>query len=149
MACTMWHVKHLALGVLVTIAITAPLACERLGPAPSQSAPASPPPTADIRTTPAPAGTVGPLGEDCYSTAGAVACPPDPTDPSGRKLPAHGGACSLPVCRPCGSAKKLAFRDEHGVATAGFCICVPKSDDSGRGVFSCYATEAWKKWRTQ
>jgi hypothetical protein len=92
---------------------------------------------------------VGPLGDDCYSTAGAVACPPDPTDPSGRKLPAHGGACSLPVCRPCGSAKKLAFRDEHGVAMAGFCICVPKSDDSGRGVFSCYVTEAWKKWRTE
>ena len=94
---------------------------------------------------PSPAGTVGPLGDDCYSTAGAVACPPDPTDPSGRKLPAYGGACSLPVCHPCGSAKKLAFRDEHGVAMAGFCICVPKSDDSGRGVFTCYATEAWKK----
>jgi hypothetical protein len=142
----MWPVKRLALGVLLTIAITAPLACERPTPAPSATAPASPTPTAAIRSTPPPGGTVGPLGDDCYSTAGAVACPPDPTDPSGRKLPAHGGACSLPVCRPCGSAKKLAFRDEHGVAMAGFCICVPKSDDSGRGVFSCYATEAWKKW---
>lgn len=141
----MWHVKRLALGVLLSVAITAPLACERPTPAPSATAPAGPTPTETTRSTPPPAGTVGPLGDDCYSTAAAVACPPDPTDPSGRKLAAHGGACSLPVCRPCGSAKKPAFRDEHGVAMAGYCICVPKSDDSGRGVFTCYATEAWKK----
>jgi hypothetical protein len=141
----MWPVKRPALGVLLLFTLTAPVSCDRPSPAPSPTAPASPPPTPTNPTTPAPPGTVGPLGDDCYATAGAVACPPDPTDPSGRKLPAHGGACRLPVCRPCGSAKKLAFRDEHGRAMAGFCICVPKSDDSGQGVFTCYTTEAWKK----
>src|SRR2546429_170066 len=89
--------------VLLTLAITDAMACERPTAAPS----AGPAATATTRVTPPPAGTVGPLGNDCYSTTGAVACPPDPSDPSGRKLPAHGGACNLPVCRPCGSAKKL------------------------------------------
>ena len=141
----MWHVKRPALGVLLIVAITAPVSCERRSAAPSTTAPASATPAPTNRSTPPPTGTVGPLGDDCYATAGAVACPPDPTDPSGRKLPAHGGACRLPVCRPCGSAKKLAFRDEHDRAMAGFCICVPTSDDSGRGVFTCYTTEEWKK----
>jgi hypothetical protein len=90
-------------------------------------------------------GTVGPLGADCYDTSAAKACPPDPTDPSGQQLPAHGGACRLPVCRPCGSESKPSFRDEGGRASAGFCICVPRSDDSGRGVFTCYTTAAWKQ----
>jgi hypothetical protein len=92
-----------------------------------------------------PPGTVGPLGADCYDTTAAAACPQDPTDPSGRRLPAHGGSCRIPVCRPCGSETTLAFRDEHGVASPGFCICVPMSDNSGRGVFSCDTTDVWKK----
>ena len=86
-------------------------------------------------------GEVGPLGSDCYQTKHAKACPPDPTDPSGRKLPAHGGACQFPNCRPCGSATALAFRDDHGVPSRGFCICVPTSDSSGRGTLTCYGAD--------
>jgi hypothetical protein len=91
-----------------------------------------------------PPGTVGPLPSDCYDTTHAAACPQDRTDPSGKGLPAHGGPCRLDVCRPCGSSKNVAFRDEHGAASAGFCVCVPKSDDSGMGTFSCYSPQAWK-----
>jgi hypothetical protein len=136
----MRRVNRPALALLLAFAAAAPAACRR---------PSSATPDAGVTPrTPAasdPSGTVGPLGDDCYATTGAVACPPDPRDPSGRKLAAHGGPCHLPVCRPCGSETKLAFRDEHGIATAGFCICVPMSDDSGRGVFSCFSTDAWKK----
>jgi len=92
-----------------------------------------------------PSGTVGPLPADCHDATNAKACPPDPTDPSGAKLPAHGGACRLPLCRPCGSETQPAFRDESGQRQAGFCTCVPMSDDSGRGVFSCYTTKVWKE----
>jgi hypothetical protein len=121
--------------VLVSsLVVMAQPACRRTGSKPS---------AADA--TPAATGTVGPLGANCYDTTGAQACPPDPADPSGQRLPAHGGACRLPVCRPCGSETRLSFRDERGNAAAGFCICVPMSDDSGRGVFTCYTTEAWKK----
>jgi len=137
--------------VLLICAMATTWTCERKAP-PTAAMGNAPPAAAENRAAPAaaenrapPAGTVGPLGDDCYSTAGAVACPPDPTDPSGQNLSAHGGACSLHVCRPCGSAAKLAFRDEHGVASAGFCVCVPRSDDSGRGVFTCYSTKAWKE----
>jgi len=119
-----------------------PGACSRRSPPAPTPATGTAAPAAD-GNRPSPTGTVGPLGDDCYSTTGAVACPPDPSDPSGHHLPAPGGACRLPVCRPCGSATKLSFRDDNGVATAGFCICVPQSDDSGRGVFTCYSTEAW------
>ena len=131
----MGRVKRFLAGVLFC-AMATTWACERKSP------PAAPP-AATTNLGP-PAGTVGPLADDCYSTAAAVACPPDPGDPSGRNLPTLGGACALNVCRPCGSATKLAFRDEHGIATAGFCVCVPKSDDSGKGSFTCYSNEAWK-----
>ena len=126
--------------LLLTCAISAASACIRKQPQDSQPGSAS-----SGAAKPSPPGTVGPLGADCYDTKGAPACPPDPTDPTGRKLPAHGGACSLHVCRPCGSQTALAFRDEGGRAMAGFCSCVPKSDDSGRGVFSCYSPDAWRK----
>jgi hypothetical protein len=129
--------------LLLTCAISGASTCSRTRPQGSEPGGASPGATA--AAAPAPAGTVGPLGADCYDTKGARACPPDPTDPTGRKLPAHGGACTLPVCRPCGSEKAPAFRDEAGRPTPGFCICVPKSDDSGRGVFTCYSLDAWRK----
>lgn len=136
------RVKELIGGVLLICAVATTWTCSRKSP----TAPATglaPPAGAENRALPT--GTVGPLGDDCYSTTGAAACPPDPSDPSGHKLPAHGGACSAPACRPCGSATKLAFRDEHGVASAGFCLCIPQSDDSGRGTFTCYSTEAWNQ----
>ena len=122
--------------LVLSFAFVAIPACRRTGVNPS---------AADGATTPGATGIVGPLGADCYDTTSAAACPPDPADPSGQRLPAHGGACRLPLCRPCGSATKPSFRDESGRASAGFCICVPTSDDSGRGVFTCYTTEAWKK----
>jgi hypothetical protein len=139
------------LGALVfTLAIAMTPACKRASTpeaepahAPPVIAPVAPaiptPPSLD----PAP-GEEGPLGSDCYDTKQAQACPPDPSDPSGQKLPAHGGACHFPVCRPCGSATALAFRDEHGAPSAGYCICVPRSDSSGRGSLTCYSQEAWK-----
>ncbi|HVT08484.1 MAG TPA: hypothetical protein VHO67_13575 [Polyangia bacterium] len=98
----------------------------------------------EIATPPSAPGEVGPLGNDCYDTKQAKACPTDPTDPAGRKLPAHGGACHFPLCRPCGSETAVAFRDEHGKPSSGFCICVPTSDSSGRGTLSCYSPKAWK-----
>src|SRR5689334_16133582 len=134
--------RVLALSLLALTIVVLPC-CRRDAPqagrapearAQAPAAPASSPP-----------GTVGPLPVDCYDTSHAAPCPPDPTDSSGKKLPAHGGPCRIDVCRPCGSPKNLAFRDEHGVASAGFCVCVPKSDDSGMGTFSCYGPEAWKK----
>ena len=124
--------------LLLTCALLGAATCSRTRPQGSGSGGAA-------VAAPAPAGTVGPLGADCYDTKGAQACPPDPTDPSGRKLAAHGGACTLNVCRPCGSATAPAFRDETGHPTPGYCICVPKSDDSGRGVFTCYSLDAWRK----
>lgn len=119
------------------------VACQRATPPP---APAAAPTTvaANAVTPPSAPGEVGPLENNCYDTKQAKACPPDPTDPSGRKLAAHGGACRFPVCRPCGSETALAFRDEHGAPSPGFCICVPTSDSSGRGTLSCYSTKAWK-----
>jgi hypothetical protein len=89
-------------------------------------------------------GEVGPLGDDCYDTRHAKACPPDLSDPSGHKLPAYGAACRFPVCRPCGSETALSFRDERGAPSAGFCVCVPTSDSSGRGTLTCYSKQAWK-----
>lgn len=138
------------LGVLAfTLAIAiGPTACNRTPPTAPPAPPAAPP------AVPAPAppptsgaqapGEVGPLGKDCYDTSLAIACPPDPSDPSGKKLPAHGGACHFPVCRPCGSETKSSFRDESGTPSAGYCICVPTSDSSGRGTLTCYSPRAWK-----
>ena len=95
------RVRLHAAGVLLLFAGLGP-ACHRETPAAAPAtAPASPPATS---FTPQSApGEVGPLGIDCYDAKQAKACPPDPSDPSGRKLPAHGGACRFPVCRPCGS----------------------------------------------
>ncbi|MFL5306931.1 MAG: hypothetical protein ACJ8F1_17070 [Polyangia bacterium] len=118
-------------------------ACHRESPS-AEPAPAPPSAPATSFTPPSAPGEVGPLGNDCYDTKRAKACPPDPSDPSGRKLPAHGGECRFPVCRPCGSETAVAFRDEHGKPSSGFCICVPTSDSSGRGTLSCYSQEAWK-----
>lgn len=87
----------------------------------------------------------GARGDDCYSTAGAVACPPDSHDTSGRKLPAPGGLCTLPPCKPCGSATAPAYRDSTGAPQAGWCICVPKSDDSGIGIYTCFSTRDWNE----
>jgi hypothetical protein len=80
---------------------------------------------------------------DCYDATASKACPPDRKDPSGAMLPASGGLCSLPPCKPCGSASAPAFRDDKGTPTPGFCLCVPRSDDSGIGTFSCFSTAAW------
>ena len=130
--------------LLILVAGMGP-ACRRANPdsAPaSDVAPSLPP--ANVPTPQSAPGEVGPLGADCYDTKQAKACPADEKDPSGHKLPAHGGACRFPICRPCGSEKALAFRDEHGAASPGFCICVPTSDSSGRGTLSCYSNQAWK-----
>jgi hypothetical protein len=131
--------------ILIVAAAMSP-ACQRANPesAPASDLAPSAPPTNAPTPQSAP-GEVGPLGADCYDTKQAKACPPDASDPSGHKLPAHGGACRFPSCRPCGSEKTLAFRDDHGAASAGYCICVPTSDSSGRGTLSCYSKEAWKK----
>ena len=144
-------------GALVfTLAIAMTPACKRAAapdaePArvpPAPAAPAAPPFQTPPAAEPAP-GEVGPLGSDCYETKHAKACPPDPRDPSGKKLPAHGGECHFPICRPCGSQTALAFRDEHGAPSTGYCICVPTSDSSGRGSLSCYSREAWKSRSAQ
>jgi hypothetical protein len=79
----------------------------------------------------------------CYDTSGATACPPDKSDPSGKGLPASGSLCLLPPCKPCGSATAPASRDSAGKARPGWCICVPRSDDSGQGVFSCFGLDEW------
>jgi len=136
--------RRFAALVLSSVLMAGVPACRCDGYKPSD-APAASAGGGGAPATPSAAGTVGPLGADCYDTTNAKACPPDATDPSGQRLPAHGGACRLPVCRPCGSETKLSFRDDSGHASAGFCICVPVSDDSGRGVFTCYTTQAWKK----
>lgn len=81
---------------------------------------------------------------DCYKTAGATACPADPSDPSGMKLPMSGGICSLATCAVCGSATAPAFRDTAGVAKPGWCICVVKSDDSGTHIYSCLGLDEWQ-----
>jgi len=90
-------------------------------------------------------GTVGPLGPRCFDTSHAEPCPADATDPSGHGLPAYGSVCHIPLCRPCGSDKAPAFRDLEGKPSAGYCICVPYSDDSAKGTFTCYTPEGWKK----
>jgi hypothetical protein len=84
-----------------------------------------------------------PIVGDCENTKGSVACPPDSTDPSGKKLPSQGGPCRLPTCKPCGSGATLAFRDAAGHAQAGWCRCIPKSDDSGEATYSCTAAADW------
>jgi len=111
------------------------------GPATSSAAPAD----ATASTTPPNTGTVGPIQPDCFDIKNARPCPTDSSDPSGKGLPAHGGPCRLPLCSPCGAASALAYRDEHGTATAGYCMCVPHSDDSGTGSFSCFDTASWKR----
>ena len=128
--------------ILSLFAALSPACHRESSPAATATAPPSPP--APVFTPPSAPGEVGPLGNDCYDAKQAKPCPPDPSDPSGRKLPAHGGACRFPACRPCGSETTVAFRDEHGAPSSGFCICVPTSDSSGRGTFSCYSTKAWK-----
>jgi hypothetical protein len=80
---------------------------------------------------------------DCNSTAGAPACPPDTSDPTGQRLPRHGALCTLKTCKPCGSASAPAFRDFGGAPRAGYCICVPKSDDSGLATYSCFTKDEW------
>ena len=132
-------------GLALTLAIAiGPAACKRTPttatPAPA-AVPAPIPPPPAVGQAP---GEVGPLGSDCYDTSHAKACPPDPSDPSGKKLPAYGGRCQFPVCRPCGSETAPSFRDEHGAPSAGYCICVPTSDSSGRGTLTCYSPGAWK-----
>lgn len=89
-------------------------------------------------------GAVGPLAEDCQDTKNARACPKAEDDPTGRGLPSPGGRCASPSCRPCGSAKKPAFRDRKGKATAGWCVCVPRSDNIGVGVYSCFTPAEWR-----
>jgi hypothetical protein len=129
--------------LVFAVALAATFACKRTQPEtqPVEApAPAITPPAPD----PVP-GVVGPLGTDCFDTKNAKVCPPDPSDPSGHKLPAHGGACKFHICQPCGSEKTLAFRDDRGVPSAGYCICVPTSDSSGRGTLTCYSKEAWKR----
>jgi hypothetical protein len=134
------------LAVALAVAAAIIPACKRA--AVRDAEPANLPPPIATPSSPEPApGEVGPLGSDCYDSKRAKACPPDPSDPSGRKLPAHGGACRFPVCRPCGSETALAFRDEHGAPSAGFCICVPTSDSSGRGTLTCYDKQAWRNRR--
>lgn len=133
-----------ALAPLIAIALLVAPGCRKKGTGENEAA-QSAKAAAEPGPPPSAPGTFGPLGADCYDVSSAAACPPDPSDPSGHKLPAHGGPCKLPVCRPCGSKKVLAFRDEHGAPSAGYCICVPQSDDSGRGTFSCYSVDAWKK----
>lgn len=123
----------LSAAVAVTFATPA---CQRTRP--ENGRPNVPPPMATPGQPPSAPGEVGPLGSDCYETKHAKACPADPSDPSGRKLPAHGGPCQFPNCRPCGSKTELAFRDEHGAPSRGFCICVPLSDSSGKGTLTCY-----------
>jgi hypothetical protein len=86
-----------------------------------------------------------PIVGDCADTKGSVACPPDSTDPSGKNLPRLGGPCTLPTCKPCGSAGALAFRDAAGQAQAGWCRCIPKSDDSGEATYSCTAVADWDR----
>lgn len=89
-------------------------------------------------------GVVGPLAPDCHDTKSARPCPKDEADPTGRGLPAPGGHCASPSCRPCGSATKPAFRNSKGKATAGWCICVPRSDNIGVGVYSCFTPAEWR-----
>jgi len=98
------------------------------------------------KKAPAPKKSV-PIVGDCEDTKGSVACPPDATDPSGKKLPRQGGPCKLPTCKPCGSAGALAFRDAAGQAQAGWCRCIPKSDDSGEATYSCTAAADWNPGR--
>ena len=80
---------------------------------------------------------------DCFDTAGAAPCPPDLKDPSGKKLPRHGGICTLPTCKPCGSNEAPAFRDSEGAPQVGWCMCIPTSDDSGHGTYTCSTKAAW------
>lgn len=82
---------------------------------------------------------------DCYQTAGARACPPDPSDPSGQRLPTPGAVCALSECGVCGAAGGPAFRDAAGVTRPGWCICVTKSDGSGAKVYSCFGLDQWQK----
>lgn len=134
---------------LALLLLLLPLAegCRRQGP----DAPEGTPPSGAGReesptaTQNQPSGTVGPLGPHCFDTSQAGPCPSDATDPSGHGLPAYGSVCHLPLCRPCGSEKAPAFRDLEGKPSAGYCICVPYSDDSAKGTFTCYTPEAWKK----
>jgi len=137
--------------LLFTLAIVMAPACKK--DTPSETTKAAPPAAEPARVpppiSPPPAfepapGEVGPLGDDCYDAKQAKPCPPDGSDPSGHHLPIHGGACHFPICRPCGSETMLAFRDEHGTPSNGYCICVPRSDSSGRGSLSCYSKQAWK-----
>jgi hypothetical protein len=83
---------------------------------------------------------------ECYDTKSATRCPADATDPSGKGLPAPGGACRLEPCQACGSATAPAFRDRAGAPQPGWCICVPRSDDSG-ATYSCFGLEEWRQRR--
>jgi hypothetical protein len=87
-----------------------------------------------------------PAAGECYSTEAATACPADPSDPSGKGLPAPGGPCRLEPCRTCGSATAPAFRGPNGAPQPGWCFCVPKSDDSG-ATYSCFTLDEWRQRR--
>ena len=139
----MWHVKRLALGVLLIIAITAPLSCatghravgDRAGePDANRSHPQH---AASGRHG-------GAAGRRLLLTAGAVACPPIP--------PIRRVASCPPTAAPvaCRSAARAARQRSWHFATNTACHgrllhLRSQVDDSGRGVFTCYATEAWKK----
>jgi hypothetical protein len=98
--------------------------------------------TACSRSKPPP----GAESPECHDTASASRCPADTTDPSGKGLPTPGGACRLEPCRACGSATAPAFRDRSGTPQPGWCICVPRSDDSG-ATYSCFGLEEWRQRR--
>ena len=82
---------------------------------------------------------------DCYKTAGAGACPPGRGDSTGQAtLPVPGGPCTLAACAVCGSETAPAFRDATGNEQPGWCICVERSDGSGKRVYSCFSRSEWR-----
>lgn len=90
----------------------------------------------------APKAAATPTG-NCNDTSKSVACPADTSDPSGKGLPKPGGLCTVPACKPCGSATVPAFRDDTGAPRRGWCLCVPRSDDSPTATYSCFTLDDW------
>jgi len=76
----------------------------------------------------------------CYKLPDPLlACPNDPTDPTGGGLPQSGSDCTLPDCTPCGSSAATAYRDSGGNAKIGYCICIHGMDADGnpQAKYSC------------